>query len=76
MSVLQYIATGTATGNKNYALQKPIKTDFLTIIGKAKFRLSFVIRPKVADHAVAQGTRFLHSNIFFYVKLFAIIILS
>ena len=30
-------------GNKNYALQKPFETDFLTVIGSAKLRLSFVI---------------------------------
>ena len=30
-------------GNKNYALQKPFETDFLTIIGNAKLRLSSVI---------------------------------
>ena len=27
-----------AIGNKNYALQKPFKTDFLTVIGNAKLR--------------------------------------
>ena len=32
-----------AIGNKNYALQKPFETDFLTVIGYAKLRLSFVI---------------------------------
>ena len=65
-------------GNKNYALQKPFETDFLTVIGNAKLRTSFVIC------WVAQGSRprcgprhpILHSNVFFYVKLFAIIILS
>ena len=30
-------------GNKNYALQKPFETDFLTVIGNAKLRPSFVI---------------------------------
>ena len=30
-------------GNKNYALQKPFETDFLTVIGNAKLRTSFVI---------------------------------
>ena len=67
-----------AIGNKNYALQKPFKTDFLTVIGTAKHRPSFVIC------LVAQGCRprcgprhpILHSNIFLYVKLFATIILS
>ena len=65
-------------GNKNYALQKPFETDFLTIIGNAKLRLSSVI------FWVAQGSRLrcgqrhpiLHSNIFFYVKLFATIVLK
>ena len=55
-----------AIGNKNYALQKSFETDFLTIIGNAKLRLSFVI------FSVAQGSRscrgprhpILHSNIF------------
>ena len=68
----------TVIGNKNYALQKPFKTDFLTIIGNAKLRPSFVIS------WVAQGSRprcdprhlILHSKIFFYVKLFATIIFS
>ena len=32
-----------AIGNKNYALQKPFEIDFLTVIGNAKFRPSFVI---------------------------------
>ena len=45
-----------AVGNKNYALQKPFETDFLTRCG-----------PR---HPI------FHSNIFFYVKLFAIIIIS
>ena len=30
-------------GNKNYVLQKPFETDFLTEIGNAKLRPSFVI---------------------------------
>ena len=67
-----------AIGNKNYALQKPFEKDFLTVIGNAKLRPSFVIC------WVAQGSQprcgpkhpILHSNIFFYVKLFATIILS
>ena len=29
--------------NKDYALQKPFETDFLTVIGNAKLRPSFVI---------------------------------
>ena len=32
-----------AIGNKNYALQKPLKTDFLTVIGNAKLWPSLVI---------------------------------
>ena len=32
-----------AMGNKNYALQKSFETDFLTEIGNAKLRPSFVI---------------------------------
>ena len=32
-----------AIGNKNYALQKPFEKDFLTVIGDAKLRPSFVI---------------------------------
>ena len=67
-----------AIGNKNYALQKPFETDFLTVIGNAKLRPSFVIC------WVAQGSRprrgpkhpIFPSNIFFYVKLLATIILS
>ena len=43
--------------NKNYALQKLIETDFLTVIGNAKLR-------------------FCTLTYSFYVKLFAIIILS
>ena len=38
-------------GNKNYALQIPFETDFLTVIGNAKLRPSFVIC------CVAQGSR-------------------
>ena len=67
-----------AIENMNYALQKPFKTDFLTVIGNAKPRPPFVI------YWLAQGSRprcgprhpILLSNIFFYVKLFATIILS
>ena len=40
---LNYKNDLTATGNKNYALQKPFKTDFLTVIDNAKLRPSFVI---------------------------------
>ena len=77
-SQLNYNNDLPAIGNKNYALQKPIEADFLTVIDNAKFRSSFVIC------WVAQGSRprcgprhpLLQSNIFFYVKLFAIIIFS
>ena len=30
-------------GKKNYALQKSFQTDFLTVIGNAKLRPSFII---------------------------------
>ena len=32
-----------AIGNRNYELQKPFETDFLTVIGNAQLRPSFVI---------------------------------
>ena len=48
-----------AIGNKNYALQKPFETDFLTIIGNAKLQPSFVIC------WVAQGTQFYTLTYFF-----------
>ena len=32
-----------AIGNKNHAQSKPFETDFLTVIGNAKLRPSFVI---------------------------------
>ena len=65
--------------NKSYALQKPFETDFLTVIGNAKLWPSFVI-----CWWAAQGSRprcgprhpIFHSNIFFYGKLFATIIIS
>ena len=67
-----------AIGNKNYARQKPFKIDFLTVTGNTKLPLSFFFC------WVAQGSRshcgprhpVFHSNIFFYVKLLATIILS
>ena len=75
---LNYNNDLTAIGNNNCALQKPSETDFLTVIGNANLQPSFVIC------CVAQGSRpqcgprhpIFHSNIFFYVKLFATIILS
>ena len=54
-----------AIRNKSYALQKPLDTDFLTVIGNAKLRQNS-----------AQITRFCTLTYFFYVKLFATIILS
>ena len=51
--------TNDCDGNKNYALQKPVGTNFLTVIGNAKLRLSFVICrvdprlwPKAPDFAL------------------------
>ena len=75
---LNYNTDLPVIGNKNYSLQKPFETDFLTVIGNAKLRTSFVIC------WVAQGSRprcgprhpIFHSTIFFYVKLFTLIILS
>ena len=32
-----------AIGNKNYALQNPFETDFLTVIGNAKLRPSLFV---------------------------------
>ena len=40
---LKYYNYLPAIGNKNYALQKPFGTDFLTVIGNVKLRPSFVI---------------------------------
>ena len=39
---LKYNNDLPAIGNKNYALQKPFETDFLTVTGNAKLRPSFV----------------------------------
>ena len=39
---LNYSNDLPAIGNKNYALQKSFKTDFLTVIGNAKLRPSLV----------------------------------
>ena len=63
-----------AIGNKNCALQKPFETDFLSVIGNAKLRPSFVIC------WVAQGSRprcgprhpILQSNIFLFRKIICI----
>ena len=67
-----------AIGNKNYALQKPFETDCLIVISKTKFRPSFVICWVAQGSWPRYGPRhpILHSHIFFYVKLFAAIILS
>ena len=75
---LNYNDDLSVMGNKNYGLQKSFETDYFTVIGNAKLRPSFVIC------WVAQGSRprcdprhpILHPNIFFYVRLFATIILS
>ena len=66
-----------AIENKNYALQKPFETDFLTVIGNGKLRSSFFICWVAQDSRPRCGPRhpIFHSNIFFYVKLFATIIL-
>ena len=56
---LNYDTILPAIGNKNYALQKPFRTDFLTVIGNAKFQPSFVIC------RVAQGTRICTPTYFF-----------
>ena len=66
--------------NKNYALQKPFETDFLTVIGNAKLRPSLVVclvaQAENTVYSLAQcspprcGPRhsILLSNICFYVK--------
>ena len=59
-----------AIGNKNYALQKTFETDVLTVIGNAKLRPTFVIC-QVVQGSCDPRHPILHSNIFFYVKLFA-----
>ena len=68
----------SAIGNKNYALQKTLETDFSTVIGNAKLRPSFVVCWAAHGSRPRCGPRhpILHPNIFFYVKLFATIILS
>ena len=48
---LNYNNDLSTIGNNNYALQKLFETDFLTVIGNAKLRPSFVIC------WVAQGSR-------------------
>ena len=67
-----------AIGNKNYALQKPFETDFLTAIGIEKLLPSFVICWVAHGSRPRCGPRhpILHSKIFFSVKFFATIILS
>ena len=54
-----------AIGNKNYALQKPFETDFLTVIGNAKLQPSFVICHLRQPSTVVQGTRFCTLTYFF-----------
>ena len=67
-----------AIGNKNFALQKPFETCFVTVIGNAKLRPSFIICWVGQGNRPLCGPRhpILQSDIFFYVKLFATIILS
>ena len=50
-SQLNYNYDLPAIANKNYALQKLFVTDFLTVIGNAKLRPSFLIC------SVAQGSQ-------------------
>ena len=63
---------------KNYPLQKPFETDFLTVIGNTKLRPSFVVSWVAQDSWPRGGPShpIFHSDIFLYVKLFATIILS
>ena len=82
--------TNDCDGNKLYynndllqleiriTLQKPFETDFLTVIGNAKLRPSFVICSVASGSRQRCGPRhpILHWNIFFYVKWFLTIILS
>ena len=63
-------------GNKNYALQKLFESDFLTVIGNAKLRPSFIICWVAQGSRTRCGPRHSILHIFFYVKLFATIILS
>ena len=55
-----------AIGNKNYALQKPFETDFLTAIDNAKLLSSFVICWVAQGSWPRCGPRrpILHSNMF------------
>ena len=75
---LNYNNVLTAIRNKNYALQKPFETDFLTVIGNAKLRPLFVICWVIQGSRPSCNPRLpiLHSNIFVYVNLFATITLS
>ena len=75
---LNYNNDLTAIGNKIYALQKLFETDFLTVIGNAKLRSSFVICWVAQGSQPRCGPRhpIFHSNILFYVTLFARIIWS
>ena len=67
-----------AIENKNYALQKPLETDFLTVIGNTKLGPSFVIYWEAQGSRPRCGPRhpILYSSTCFYVKLLATIILS
>ena len=74
---LNYNTDLPAIRNKNYALQKPFEKYFFTVTGNA-FRPSFVICWVAEGSGPRCGPRhpILHSKIFFYVQLFATIILS
>ena len=91
LNIRSYLAQGTLFGgclgpqfSTHFSIIKAEKMNFLTVIGNAKLRLWSVISWVAQGYAVAQGSRsrcgprhpILHSNIFFYVKLFATIILS
>ena len=65
---LNYSIDLPAIGNKNYALQKPF--EFFDSNWQRK-------TPTVIHHLLSRPRHsILHSNIFFYVQLFATIILS
>ena len=59
-----------AIGNKNYALQKPFETDFLTVISNAKLQPSFVICLVAQVSRPRCGPRhsIFHSNFFFMLN--------
>ena len=77
-NVLNYNNDLLAIENKNYALQKPIEKNFLSIISNAKLQTSFVICWVAQGSRPSCGPRHLisHYNIFFYVESYAILISS